>query len=128
MSTHHFVNHGGAEVVVYRATPEDVESGVVVGEIEYPGFPATGLNVPGITINDPAVRVAFFALRHDQDLQTPIRLFARDEAGNTARADFDFRVFPKPFKKSRIELDDRFLNAWCPPSSRAPTRSTHLGS
>jgi murein DD-endopeptidase MepM/ murein hydrolase activator NlpD len=114
VSTHHFVNHGGAEVVVYRATPEDVESGVVVGEIEYPGFPATGLNVPGISINDPAVRVAFFALRHDQDLQAPIRLFARDEAGNTARADFDFRVFPKPFKKSRIEIDDRFLGRVVP--------------
>ena len=114
ISTHHFVNHGGAEVVVYRATPADVVSGVVVGDVEYPGFPATGLNVPGITIADPAVRVAFFALRHDQDLQTPIRLFARDEAGNTAGADFDFRVFPKPFKKSRIALDDRFLNRVVP--------------
>lgn len=114
ISTHHFVNHGGAEVVVYRVTPADVVSGVVVGDVEYPGFPASGLNVPGITIADPAVRVAFFALRHDQDLQTPIRLFARDEAGNTARADFDFRVFPKPFKKSRIELDDRFLNRVVP--------------
>ena len=28
---------------------------------------------------------------HDQDLNTPMRLFARDEAGNTARADFDIR-------------------------------------
>ncbi len=44
----------------------------------------------------------------------PIRLFARDEAGNTARADFDFRVFPKPFKRSRIPLDDRFLNRVVP--------------
>ncbi|CAN5477905.1 M23 family metallopeptidase [soil metagenome] len=109
ISTHHFVNHGGAEFVVYRATPEDVESGVLVGDIEYPGYPASGLNVSGISIADPAVRVAFYALRHDQDLRTPMRLFARDEAGNTARADFDYRPFPKPFKKSRIELDDRFL-------------------
>lgn len=114
ISTHHFVNHGGAEVVVYRATPADVESGVVVGDIEYPGFPASGLNVPGITIADPALRVAFFALRHDQDLQAPIRLYARDEAGNTTRADFDYRVFPKPFKKSRIQLDDKFLNRVVP--------------
>jgi murein DD-endopeptidase MepM/ murein hydrolase activator NlpD len=114
MSTHHFINHGGAELVVYRATPEDVESGVLVGETEYPGFPATGLNVPGIDIRDSAVRVAFFALAHDQDLRAPIRLYARDEAGNTARADFDHRVFPKPFRKSRIELDDRFLSRVVP--------------
>jgi murein DD-endopeptidase MepM/ murein hydrolase activator NlpD len=53
--------------------------------------------------------VAFFALLHDQDLNTPIRLFARDEAGNTARADFDYRSFPKPFKRSQIKLDDPFL-------------------
>jgi murein DD-endopeptidase MepM/ murein hydrolase activator NlpD len=114
ISTHHFINHGGAELVVYRATPEDVESGVLVGETEYPGFPASGLGVPGIAIADPAVRVAFFALAHDQDLRTPIRLYARDEAGNTARGDFDHRVFPKPFKKSRIELDDRFLSRVVP--------------
>jgi murein DD-endopeptidase MepM/ murein hydrolase activator NlpD len=114
ISSHHFVNHGGAELVVYRATPEDVESGVLVGETEYPGFPASGLNVPDIRITDPTVRVAFFALAHDQDLGAPIRLYARDEAGNTARGDFDHRVFPKPFKKSRIQLDDRFLSRVVP--------------
>jgi murein DD-endopeptidase MepM/ murein hydrolase activator NlpD len=114
LSRHHFVNHGGAEFVVYRATPADVTSGVVVGDVEYPGFSAAQAGLPGATINDPAVRVAFFALRHDQDLATPIRLFARDEAGNTARADFDFRVFPKPFKKSRIEVDERLLTTVVP--------------
>src|SRR4051812_11852596 len=34
LSTHHYVNHGGAEMVVYRATPTDVASGVRVGDIE----------------------------------------------------------------------------------------------
>ena len=105
VSTHHYVNHGGTEMVVYRATPEDVTSGVVVGDVEYPGYPASGAALDGVKITDPALRVAFFALLHDQDLKTPIRLFARDEAGNTARADFDYRTFPKPFKRSRIELD-----------------------
>ena len=114
ISTHHYINHGGTEVVVYRATPEDVTSGVVVGDIEYPGYPASGVGVPGITITDPAVRVAFFALRHDQDLKTPIRVFARDEAGNVARAEFDKTVFPKPFKKSRIELNDALIDRVVP--------------
>ena len=114
ISTHHFVNHGGAEAVVYRATPDDVTSGVMVGDIEYPGYPATGASLEGVTVSDPAVRIAFFALRHDQDLKTPIRLFARDEAGNSARADFDYRVFPKPFKKSRIELPEAMLTQVIP--------------
>ena len=115
VSTHHYVNLGGAEMIVYRATPDDVRSGVVVGDVEYPGFPAAGAaTVEGAALKDPALRVAFFALLHDQDLKTPIRLFARDEAGNTARADFDYRVFPKPFKRSRIPLDDRFLDRVVP--------------
>ncbi|HXG53779.1 MAG TPA: M23 family metallopeptidase [Vicinamibacterales bacterium] len=114
LSAHHFVNHGGAEVVVYRATPADVVSGVVVGDVEYPGYPASTAGVPGITVADPSVKVAFFALRHDQDLKTPIRVFARDEAGNIARADFDKRVFPKPFKKSRIEVTDSLIDRVVP--------------
>jgi murein DD-endopeptidase MepM/ murein hydrolase activator NlpD len=114
VSTHHFINHGGAEAVVYRATPDDVVSGVLVGDIEYPGYPASGASVAGIKITDPSLRVAFFALLHDQDVKTPIRLFARDEAGNTARGDFDFRVFPKPFKRSRIQLDDKFIERVVP--------------
>jgi murein DD-endopeptidase MepM/ murein hydrolase activator NlpD len=114
MSTHHYVNHGGSEVAVYRVSPQDVTSGVLVGDIEYPGYPAAGVTVEGVRISDPAVRVAFFSFLHDQDLNTPIRLFARDEAGNSGRADFDYRVFPKPFKRSRIQLDDRFLDRVVP--------------
>ena len=115
VSSKHYVNLGGAEMVVYRATPADVASGVLVGNIEYPGYPAAGAStVDGAALNDPALRVAFFALRYDQDLNTPIRLFARDEAGNTARADFDHTTFPKPFKNSKIPLDDRFLDRVVP--------------
>jgi len=104
VSTHHYVNHGGSEIVVYRATPPDVASGVRVGDVEYPGFP----------LNDPSLKAAFFALLWDQDLHTPVQAFARDEAGNEAKATFVDNVFEKPFKASRIELDDRFLNRVVP--------------
>ena len=114
ISTHHYVNLGGTEMVLYRVTPEDVESGVVVGDVEYPGYPASGATVEGVRIADPAVRVAFFSLLYDQDVETPMRVYARDPAGNTGRADFDHRTFPKPFKRSRIELDDRFLDRVVP--------------
>ncbi len=111
LSTHHYVNHGGSEMVVYRATPADVASGVRVGDVEYPGFPASGAGVEGA---DPAVKVAFFALLHDQPLNAPIVAFARDEAGNQAKATFVDNVFEKPFKKSRIEIDDKFINRVVP--------------
>ncbi len=111
LSSFHYVNHGGSEMVVYRAAPADVESGVRVGDIEYPGFPATGA---GIETSDPALRVAFFALLWNQPVDTPIRIFARDAYGNESTAVFDYRVFPKEFRRSRINLDDRFLSRVVP--------------
>jgi murein DD-endopeptidase MepM/ murein hydrolase activator NlpD len=111
LSLHHFINHGGTEMVVYRVNPASAESGVRVGEHEYPGFPASGA---GIDNADPALRVAFLALLWDQDLNAPITVFARDEIGNEGNGTFDHRVFPKVFRKSRIELDDSFLGRVVP--------------
>src|SRR4051794_20882827 len=111
LSTKHYVNHGGTEFVVYKATPPDVASGVRVGDVEYAGFPITGAGVAGA---DPSIKGAFFALLYDQPLNTPIAVFARDEAGNQAKATFVDNVFEKPFKKSRIEIDDRFMNKTVP--------------
>ena len=123
LSTFHYINHGGSEFVVYRATPADVESGVRVGNIEYAGFPASAV---GIT-SDPALRVAFFALLFDQDLNTDFNIFARDPAGNEALAALDHQVFPKPYSKSRIEIDDKFIGRVVPaiagnsPQEKIPT-------
>jgi murein DD-endopeptidase MepM/ murein hydrolase activator NlpD len=111
VSTHHYVNLGGSEMVVYRASPADVKSGVRVGDIEYPGFPVSGAGASGA---DPSLHAAFFALLYDQELRTPIVAFARDEAGNEAKAQFIDNVFPKPQKKSRIELDDKFIGRVVP--------------
>ena len=114
ISTKHYINLGGSEMVVYRATPPDVESGVQVGDVLYPGYPAGGVKIEGVHIADPAVKLAFIALRYDQDVNTPMFAYAKDEAGNSARADFDRLTFPKPFKKSRIELNDAFLDRVVP--------------
>jgi murein DD-endopeptidase MepM/ murein hydrolase activator NlpD len=111
LSTKHYVNLGGSEMVVYRATPADSTSGVRVGDVEYSGFAAAGAGATGA---GPDVKVAFFALLHDQDLRTPIAAFVRDDAGNEAKASFVDNVFPKPFKKSRIELDDKFIDRVVP--------------
>jgi murein DD-endopeptidase MepM/ murein hydrolase activator NlpD len=110
LSTHHFVNLGGAEAVVYRATPADVSSGVRVGDVVYPGFALSGAGVAA----DPALRIAFFALLYDQDLNTPMSVFARDEAGNLATATIDAKVFEKAFRRSRIEVPDAFLQRVVP--------------
>ncbi len=83
----------------------------MVGDVFYPGYPATGAGGPA---SDPSLKVAFFALLYDQDLTTPISLFAKDDAGNQARASFDYKVFPKAFSRGRIELNDPFLQRVVP--------------
>ncbi len=112
VSTGHYINQGGSEMVIYRVSPASAASGVQVGSDEYPGFPASGAH---IRTQDAGLRVAFFALLWDQSPDTPIRLYARDDAGNEAHATFDYRVFPKSFHRSRIEVSDGFLKKVVPP-------------
>jgi len=110
-SQFHYINHGGAEVVVYRVTPADAASGVRVGEYEYPGFPAAGAGIVGA---DPSLQVAFFSLLWNQDLDTPISVFARDQLGNEASTTFAYRTFAKEFRTSRINLSDNFFSQVVP--------------
>jgi murein DD-endopeptidase MepM/ murein hydrolase activator NlpD len=109
LSLHQFINLGGAEFVVLRATPADVQAGVKVGDAEYLAYPGTAVGIA-----DPNVRVAFFALRWDQDVNTPVSAFARDVAGNQGTTPVEHKPFPKPFVKSKIPIDQRFLERVVP--------------
>jgi murein DD-endopeptidase MepM/ murein hydrolase activator NlpD len=109
VSIHHFINLGGAEFVVLRATPEDVEAGIQVGDARYRAYPGSAV---GLT--DPAMRVGFFVLRHDQDINTRITAYARDAAGNQASTPVENRPFVKRFMDSKIPVDQRFLDRVVP--------------
>jgi murein DD-endopeptidase MepM/ murein hydrolase activator NlpD len=84
---------------------------VRVGDREYPGFPAAGAGVEGA---DASLHVAFFALLWNQELNTPISIYARDPYGNESSATFAYRVFPKQFRASRINIDDDFMSRVVP--------------
>jgi murein DD-endopeptidase MepM/ murein hydrolase activator NlpD len=109
VSIHHFINLGGAEFVVLRATPDDVEAGVQIGDARYRFYPGSAA---GLT--DPAVRVGFFALRHDQDVNTRMTAYARDAAGNEATTPLEHQPFVKRFVQSKIPIDQRFLDRVVP--------------
>jgi murein DD-endopeptidase MepM/ murein hydrolase activator NlpD len=109
VSIHHFINLGGAEFVVMRATPEDVDAGIQVGDARYRAYPGSAV---GLT--DPAMRVGFFALRHDQDVTARITAFARDAAGNEATTPVEHQPFVKKFVQSKIPIDQRFLDRVVP--------------
>ena len=64
---------------------------------------------------DPGLKIGFFALLHDQDLNAPVSVFARDAAGNEAMAQVEVKVFEKVFRKSRIDVNDAFLAKVVPP-------------
>jgi murein DD-endopeptidase MepM/ murein hydrolase activator NlpD len=107
LTRQHYVNQGGCDMVVYRLTPAEAESGVVVGSTFFKGFP-----LPGAA--DPAVRFAIFALPYDVDPATPMRVRARDEAQNESLVGFWVKVFPKTFRTRDIDVDDAFLNKVVP--------------
>jgi len=123
-SIHHFINLGGAEFVVLRATPEDVDAGVRVGDVEYQAYPGAAV---GLT--DPALRVAFFALKHDQDVNARMTAFARDAAGNEATTPLEHQPTRKVFLQSRIPIDQRFLDRVVPAiASNTPDLKIDTGS
>jgi murein DD-endopeptidase MepM/ murein hydrolase activator NlpD len=109
VSLHHFINLGGAEFAVLRVSPDDVQSGIRVGGAAYPSYHGSGAG-----LSDPALRVVFFALHHDQLINTPISAFARDPAGNETTTLLEHRPFAKAFVQSRIPIDDRFLDRIVP--------------
>ena len=110
MSAFHYVNHGGSELVIYRVTPPNAKSGVQVGNRFYRGYSTTGIGIA----NDDNLHMAFFALSYDQELDTSIELYARDEAGNESRVGFDARPYPKEFRRSKINISNKFLRRVVP--------------
>src|SRR5439155_10813781 len=81
ISGQHYINQGGSECVVYRVSDDAETSGVQVGSHFFPGYP-----VPGG--GDKNLRFALFALEYDLPADTPMKVVARDAAGNEATAEF----------------------------------------
>jgi murein DD-endopeptidase MepM/ murein hydrolase activator NlpD len=124
VSIHQFINVGGAEFVVLNVTPEDADAGVRVGDSEYRAYPGKGSGLA-----NPALRVAFFALRHDQDAQTRMTAFARDVAGNEATTPLDHQPTNKKFLQSKIPIDQGFLDRVVPAiASSTPSLKIDTGT
>src|SRR5262249_44212175 len=106
LSSQHYINQGGSECVVYRVSDDAVTSGGQVGPSFFPGLP--------VNPADKKLRFALFALKYDQPADTPMKVVARDAAGNEATADFWKKIFPKGFRSRDIPIDDAFLQKVVP--------------
>ena len=105
VSGQHYINQGGSECVVYRVSDDAEVSGVQVGEHLFPGYPVQG---------DKDLRFALFALEYDWPADAPMKVVARDAAGNEATAEFWHKVFPKKFRSRELPLEDSFVQKVVP--------------
>ena len=103
----HYVNQGGSECVVYRVSPGADVSGVQVGPRFFPGYPVAGST-------DKNLHFALFALEYDWPDDTPMKVLARDAAGNESTADFWHKVFAKKFRTRDLPLEDSFVQKVVP--------------
>ena len=99
----HYVNQGGAGLVVVTANEELSSAGVQVGEAWFSGFP--------LKENRTAV---YFALPQGAPRDVPFVVRAEDAAGNRGEAHFRPNIKLKPPRRDRIEVSDAFLAAVVP--------------
>lgn len=88
------VRQGGTGLVTYFVGESSVRDGVRVGEHFFPGA-----DLPSATTERQ--RFAFFAVPHDMDEPSEIRLAAEDELGNRIE-----KPFLQRFDRRRLETDD----------------------
>jgi murein DD-endopeptidase MepM/ murein hydrolase activator NlpD len=98
----HYINHGGAELVVFNVAGYWTEAGVRVGKHTFRSFPLPGGK-------GESERFSLFALPYDVPADTIPVVYARNPSGAEATARFWVKVFPKQFRSRELPLDDGFL-------------------
>jgi murein DD-endopeptidase MepM/ murein hydrolase activator NlpD len=98
LSRFHYINQGGACLVLYRAAEELARSGVKAGELWFPSFPL-----------EDGTYLCLFAVPYNLPRETSIVLVSEDLAGNLSRTPFRYQIRPKSFRHDTIRLSDRFL-------------------
>ena len=107
LSSKHYVNQGGSELVVFKVSTGTAESGVQVGQYFFLSWP--------VRESLPDTRLCLFAYPYNLDPKTPAHIAARDDAENETISPFTYEVFPKKFHSDTISLTDEFLNRVVPP-------------
>jgi murein DD-endopeptidase MepM/ murein hydrolase activator NlpD len=99
----HYINQGGAELVMLDLGGNWTDAGVRVANYTAGTFP-----MPGEPDNS-AHRFSLFPFPWDVSPDTVPLAFARNGAGTEVTTTFWTKVFPKKFRESNIELNDREL-------------------
>lgn len=103
----HYINQGGACLIIYQASSDAEKSGVTVEGQFFPGCPVED-------VQDKGLHTCYFAVPHDAREKPAIRLWAEDRAGNQTQAAFYHRVRGKRFRQDRMNISDTFLQGVLP--------------
>ncbi|MCD6137470.1 MAG: M23 family metallopeptidase [Deltaproteobacteria bacterium] len=106
LTRNHYLNQGGAGLIIYRISESVAKSGVNVGKRFFPG--SSGY------FADPDIFIAFFAIPYDVGPDAQLYITATDLAGNTSRMGFSYHINRKRFKKDIINVPDAFLKRKMP--------------
>ena len=107
LTTQHYINQGGCDMVLFKVSPGTTESGVQVGDYFFPSWP--------VKDSMTETRLCVFAYPYNADPKTPARIVARDDAGNESVSGFSYQVFPKKFHTDTIQVTDDFMQRVVPP-------------
>ncbi|MEE2672261.1 MAG: M23 family metallopeptidase [Myxococcota bacterium] len=100
-----YVYRGGSGAVVYRVGEDTDADGVEVGDAFFRGYPLAG------DASKRGDRIAIFAIPVEAAEEPPVRIVARDTAGNQSEAGFPVRIFERQFSASSISLSRTFLDS-----------------
>ena len=107
LNTQNHINPGGTCVVAYRLSEAALLTGVKVGDLFYPAYPATLAGKSGYA--------AYFALPLDASPGVPqIRILARDQAGNETASGMPALIQKRKFRSDKMVLTDSFLGQKMP--------------
>src|SRR5206468_2211563 len=104
---------GGESATVTRTDRNHIRITRPLGKQNVPELQAGSARIVVSATRQSFLKLRTFSGSASKDIQVRLEP-PRDEAGNHAPATFMDNVFEKPFKRSRIELDDRFLNRVVP--------------
>ncbi|MEW6143716.1 MAG: M23 family metallopeptidase [Thermodesulfobacteriota bacterium] len=101
LSTENYINHGGSALVVYKASPDVVKSGVTIGGYFFPGFKGD--------FAEDDVYLVFFAYPYNVPPGEKITLVAEDGAGNSKSANVPYTLKDVAYRQSNLNISTDFI-------------------
>ncbi len=98
----HYINQGGAELVVFTPSGYWTEAGVKVGNYRFRSYPLPG--------SPRGERFSLFVFPWDAPAGAVPVVYAGNPTGAEATAQFTYKLFPKKFRSRDLPVDDRFFD------------------